>query len=184
MDFASDGSGSPVVARIGRPHGIRGEVTVALHTDSPADRFLPGARFGLEPGLPGGLTLASARLHNGTWLLAFDGVLDRTAAQDLRGRWLLLASSDANAPQDGDSGHPNAWYEHELVGLRVEDPTGRELGTVSALHIRPVQDLLEIQLHDGRTVPVPFVTALVPTVDIRGGRVVLDPPGGLLDLAE
>ncbi len=173
----------PVVARIGKAHGIRGEVTVALHTDSPHERFVPGARFTLEPGPgPGTLTLSGAREHNGIWLLAFEEVPDRTAAEALRGRRLLLESSegaDLEAPDEDD-----AWYEDELVGLRVEDLAGREVGTVGALHTRPAQDLLEIRLPDGRAVPIPFVTALVPVVDVPAGRVVIDPPGGLFDLAE
>lgn len=197
--------GGLAVARIGKAHGIRGEVTVALHTDNPQERFTRGARFGLEPGsagasaavsaggssgasapappdasVPESLTISAARLHNGTWLLSFAEVADRNTAESLRGRWLVLSPAEARDEPDAD----DAWYEGELVGLRVHDPSGRELGTVSALHARPAQDLLEIRLTDGRKVPVPFVTALVPTVDVPGGLVVVDPPGGLFDLAE
>lgn len=200
------GRGGFVAARIGKAHGIRGEVTVALHTDSPQERFAPGTRFDLEPGaggvssgapgtpsVPDALTLAAARLHNGTWLLSFEEILDRNAAESLRGRRLLLSQGDQEPEQAVDrQGEPeaeyadedDAWYEEELVGLRVQDPAGRVLGTVSALHTRPAQDLLEIRLPDQRTVPVPFVTALVPTVDVPAGLVVVDLPGGLLDLAE
>lgn len=186
-----------IVARIGKAHGIRGEVTVALHTDSPHDRFTPGTRFDLEPGtggvssvagttladVPDALTLAAARLHNGTWLLSFEEIADRTDAEALRGLRLTVPEGHPGAADDGDEDE-DAWYEEDLVGLRVQDPAGRELGTVSALHTRPAQDLLEIRLPDGRTVPIPFVTALVPTVDVPGGLVVVDPPGGLFDLAE
>ncbi len=201
--MASSGGRRPhglVVARIGKAHGIRGEVTVALHTDSPHERFTPGARFDLEPGTggvssgatpgpqtppapgaPDSLTLAAARLHNGTWLLSFEEVADRTAAESLRGMRLTVPQE---VLADADDGDEDAWYEEDLVGLRVQDPAGRDLGSVSALHTRPAQDLLEIRLPDGRTVPVPFVTALVPTVDVPGGLVVVDPPGGLFDLAE
>lgn len=193
--------GRLVVARVGKAHGIRGEVTVALHTDYPQERFTPGTRLHFESVAEGGsagkssaasarvlpdapvpdaLTVSSARLHNGTWLLSFAEVADRNTAESLRGRWLVLSRAEARDEPDAD----DAWYEGELVGLRVHDPSGRELGTVSALHARPAQDLLEIRLTDGRKVPVPFVTALVPTVDVPGGLVVVDPPGGLFDLAE
>lgn len=187
--------GGHVVARIGKAHGIRGEVTVASHTDSPHERFTPGTRFVLEPGAGGassgvgtppadvldGLTLTGARSHNGTWLLSFEEIPDRNAAETLRGRRLVLPEDPL---ETGDTGDEDAWYETDLVGLRVQDTSGLLLGTVSALHTRPAQDLLEVCVPDGRTVLVPFVTALVPTIDVPGGLLVVDPPGGLFDPAE
>lgn len=170
-----------VVARIGKAHGIRGEVTLALHTDSPHERFVPGACFELDAAGAGELTVRTARVHNGVWLVSFDGIADRTAAESLRGARLLLAPPPAATTAD-EADH--AWYEAELVGLRVYDTAGTDIGTVSALHVRPAQDLLEIRLADGRVVPIPFVSTLVPVVDVPGGRIVVDPPGGLFDLAE
>lgn len=163
-----------VVARIGKPHGLRGEVTVRSHTDVPQERFVPGAEFGTDPDR-GSLTLRSAREHNGTWLLSFDQTPDRTAAEELRGTELLV---DQEPQSDED-----AWYEDELVGLSVIDTQGRPVGEVVALHSRPAQDLLELRLSDGRTPLVPFVEAIVPEVDVRAGRIVLDAPDGLLDLS-
>jgi 16S rRNA processing protein RimM len=169
-----------VVARIGKPHSLRGEVTVQVHTDDPQSRFVPGARFATEAapgsGVPRELTLRSARLHNGIWLLAFDGIPDRTGAEGLRGTRLLL---DTDEVEDGDE---DAWYEDELVGLRAVDPAGAELGTVTGLEQGPAQDLLVLRLAGGGTAYVPFVSQIVPEVDIEGGRVVVDPPEGLLDL--
>ncbi|MBK7721583.1 MAG: ribosome maturation factor RimM [Austwickia sp.] len=192
----------PVVARIGKAHGIRGEVTVESHTDRPRERFAPGARFDLDPGGVDGrisVTVTTARDHRGTWLLGFEDVTDRTAAEALRGQRLLLPhgaqhrdsteAADADArgrePAEGDDeSDEQSWYEEELIGLHVQDVAGHELGAVAALHTRPAQDLVEVRLTDGRTVLIPFVTALVPVVDVPGGRVVIDPPDGLLDLAQ
>ena len=107
-----------LVARIGKPHGIRGEVTVQAHTDTPEDRFVPGVTFVTEAaagsGVPRALTIAAARLHREIWLLAFEEIPDRTGAESLRGTRLLLDEADlADAADDDDDG----WYESELVGL-------------------------------------------------------------------
>lgn len=168
-----------VVARVGRAHGIRGEVTVEVRTDVPDERFVPGARLHLtSPHAPGGvddvLTLASARDHNGTLLLAFEEVGDRAAAEGLRGALL-----EADVPDDVQE--PDAWYDHQLIGLRVEDPAGTPLGEVAAVEHRPAQDLLVVRRPGGGRRLVPFVAALVPSVDIAAGVVVVDAPPGLLD---
>ena len=166
-----------VVARIGKAHGLRGEVTIEVRTDAPQERFVPGARFRTEPGPAGPLELASVRDHNGTLLLGFAGVPDRTAAEGLRGVLLL---ADMDEPADDD----DAWYEKDLVGLSVVTLAGEPVGEVVALEPRPNQDLLVVRLVDGREGLVPFVTAIVPEVDVAGGRVVIDPPAGLFDLDE
>lgn len=162
-----------LVARIGKPHGLRGEVTVQVHTDAPQERFVVGAVFATEPDR-GSLTVRSARLHNGIQLLAFEEAADRTAAEGLRGTRLLAAEADED----------DAFYEDDLVGLAVVSTDGTALGTVTALHARPAQDLLEIELPDGRTAYLPFVEEIVPEVDLDAGRVVADPPPGLLELGE
>lgn len=167
---------STVVARIGKPHGLRGEVTVQTHTDIPQDRFVVGAEFDTEPDR-GALTLVSARLHQGIWLLGFEQAGDRSAAEALRNTRLLVAEED-----EGDD---DAWYEEDLVGVPVVDPSGERIGEVSALHVRPAQDLLEVRLLDGRVGLVPFVADLVPSVEEGPDgveRVVVDAPPGLFDL--
>jgi 16S rRNA processing protein RimM len=164
-----------VVARIGRPHGVRGEVSVELRTDVPERRFVPGAVFTTDPGgRP--LTLASVRDHNGVLLLTFAGVSDRGDAEALRD--LLLV---AQVPPDDE---PDAWHVATLVGLRAVTTDGRDVGVVAAVEHLPAQDLLVVEQASGRRAMVPFVSALVPQVDVDAGRVVLDPPGGLLDDAE
>jgi 16S rRNA processing protein RimM len=164
-----------VVARIGKAHGLKGEVTVRVHTDAPGERFVVGAVFETEPASAGPLRLRSVRDHNGILLLGFEEASDRTAAEGLRGTRLL-------AEEEADT--EDAWYEDDLAGLTVVDVHGTTLGEVSGLESRPAQDLLVLRLTDGRTARVPFVEQLVPEVDVDGGRVVIDPPAGLLDLEE
>jgi 16S rRNA processing protein RimM len=168
-----------VVARIGKPHGLRGEVTVQVHTDDPATRFAAGARLATRAtagsGVPRSLTVRSARVHGGIWLLGFEEVPDRTGAESLRGTRLVAAAQPTDDTEDG-------WYEDELVGLAVLTPDGTRLGRVTGLELGPAQDLLVVALDTGGDAYLPFVEAIVPQVDVEGGRVVVDPPEGLLEL--
>jgi 16S rRNA processing protein RimM len=166
-----------VVARIGKAHGLRGEVTVQVLTASPGDRFVPGASFVTDPAEAGPLVLRSARDHNGVLLLGFERTEDRSGAESLRGIRLL-----GDVLEDDDD--EDSWYERDLVGLKAVTVGGDEVGEVTALQSRPTQDLLVLRLTDGREVLVPFVSAIVPEVDVEGGRIVVDPPAGLLDLDE
>lgn len=166
-----------VVARIGKAHGLRGEVTVQVLTASPDERFVPGATFVTEPPAAGPLVLRSARDHNGILLLGFEHTEDRSGAEALRGIKLLGDVLEDDSDED-------SWYERDLVGLKAVTVGGDEVGEVTALEPRPTQDLLVLRLTDGRKALIPFVRAIVPEVDIEGGRVVLDPPPGLLDLDE
>ncbi|GAA4108622.1 ribosome maturation factor RimM [Knoellia locipacati] len=175
---------SLLVARIGKPHGLRGEVTVQTHTDDPERRYVPGTVFATRAaagtGVPRALTLATARKHREVWLLGFDEIPDRTGAESLRGTQLLLDLDEVDDVEDDDEG----WYEHDLVGLAVHDPAGAVLGEVRGLVVGAVQDLLEVRLTDGREALVPFVEAIVTEVDTEAGHVVVDAPAGLFDLDE
>jgi 16S rRNA processing protein RimM len=170
-----------VVARIGKPHGLNGEVTVQLHTTDPDARLAVGAVLDTEAatgtGVPRALTVRSTRVHNGIWLVAFEEIPDRTGAESLRGTRLVV-EGPAPVPDDED----DVWAEADLVGLRVVDPQGAVLGEVAGLVVGAAQDRLVVRLPDGRSAEVPFVEAIVPEVDVEGGRVVLDAPPGLLDL--
>jgi 16S rRNA processing protein RimM len=173
-----------VVARVGRPHGLRGEVTVRLHTDEPERRLAVGAVLATEAppgsGVPRELTVRSTRVHRGIWLVAFDEVPDRTGAEGLRGTRLVLDADDAPAVEDEE----DVFGEEELVGLTVVDTEGTALGEVAGLELGAAQDRLRVRLADGREGLVPIVAALVPEVDVAGGRVVVDAPAGLFDLGE
>lgn len=172
------------VARVGKPHGIRGEMTVQLFTDAPEERFAPGARLLLEPSLPlapeGVVTVRGARWNKAVLVVALEQVHDRNGAETLRGARLFAESLDEDPESD-------EWYEHELVGLEVrtgaEDGSGPRIGVVTGLRALPVQDLLEIELdEDGREAVLPFVEEIVPVVDPEGGFVLITPPPGLLEL--
>lgn len=164
------------VARIGKPHGIRGEVTVQVMTDAPEDRFVPGTELTVEPASKGPLTVISARWNKDILLLGFEEVVDRNGAEELRGA-MLSVDTEALDDEDDDEG----WYEHELVGLqaRVGDDV---VGTVSGLRTLTVQDLLVVDDTQGREVLVPFVEAIVPEVNVEGGYVLITPPPGLFEL--
>lgn len=166
-----------VIGRIGRPHGIRGEVTVDVRTDDPGSRFPPGAELATDPAGSGPLLIEQARWHSGTLLLRFAGVGDRSAAEELRGIWLVVDPTDV--PPSAD---PDEFHDQELIGLSVVTKEGTAVGSI--IEIRHFgQDLLVVRRDGGGETLVPFVTALVPEVDIPGGRVVIDPPPGLLDEA-
>ncbi|WP_426595223.1 ribosome maturation factor RimM [Cellulomonas sp. McL0617] len=160
------------VARIGRAHGLRGEVALDLRTDTPQDRFVVGAQLRTEPSARGPLTVVSTRTQQGRWYVAFAQITDRTTAEAMRGTELVV-EQDASDEDD-------AWYPHELAGLRAEHVDGTVLGEVVGLEHLPAHDMLVLREPDGTRTLVPFVRAIVPVVDVPGGRVVLDPPGGLL----
>lgn len=163
------------VARIGKPHGIRGEVTVQVLTDAPEDRFVPGTEFVVEPASAGPLTVESARWNKDILLLGFAGIETRNQAETLRGAKLFIETEELE--EDDDEG----WYEHELVGLEARVGS-QVVGKVAALHTMPVQDLLVIEGADGKEILVPFVEQIVPEVDVAGGFILLTPPDGLFDI--
>jgi 16S rRNA processing protein RimM len=170
-----------IVGRIGRPHGIRGEVVIGVRTDEPDLRFAVGAVLGAGPtpdGEPGSaLRVASAHWHSGQLLVAFAGVTDRTAAGELTGSWLSVDSSQLPAIQD-----PDEFRDHELIGLSVRTSAGQDVGVVTDV-LHHGQDLLVVRRPEGGESLVPFVKAFVPEVDLGAGVVVIDPPPGLLDPA-
>jgi 16S rRNA processing protein RimM len=167
-----------VVGRIGRPHGIRGDVLVDVRTDDPELRFAPGSVAMTEPAADGPLTIAGFRWHSGRLLLHFAGFDDRDHAEDLRGITLVVDSGDL-----GDTGDPDDFRDHQLIGLTVLTRAGEPVGRVTDV-MHSGQDLLVIAgegARQGTEILVPFVAPLVPEVDVAAGRLVIDPPPGLLD---
>lgn len=159
-----------VVGRIGRPHGVRGEVTVEVRTDDPELRFAPGSSLTTDPASAGPLLVESARWHKGILLMRLEGVSSREAAEELRGTMLVIDSAEV-APSDD----PDEFHDHQLIGLTVVTVSGETVGEVTDV-LHHGQDLLVV----GEDVYIPFVKALVPEVDLAGGRLVVDPPEGLL----
>jgi 16S rRNA processing protein RimM len=167
-----------VVGRIGRPHGIRGDVTVDVRTDDPELRFAVGSVLATEPAASGPLTITAARWHSGRLLVSFAGFEDRGQADALRGL-LLVVESDELDP----SGDPEEYRDYQLIGLAVLTTGGEQVGQVADV-LHHGQDLLVIAgdgARSGAQILVPFVAALVPEVDVAAGRLVIDPPPGLLD---
>ena len=177
-----------IVGRAGRPHGIRGEVVIGVRTDEPDLRFAVGAAVDAASSpdeadaVPDQrLTIASKRWHSGQLLVSFAGITDRTAASELTGSWLSVDSS-----QLPDTGDPDEFRDHELIGLNVRTAGGELVGMVTdVLHYG--QDLLVVRRAEGAAggeCLVPFVKAIVPEVDVAAGLLVIDPPPGLLDPAQ
>ncbi|WP_211881262.1 ribosome maturation factor RimM [Pseudarthrobacter albicanus] len=164
------------VARIGKPHGIRGEVTVQVLTDAPGDRFVPGTRFVVEPASAGPLTILGARWNKDILLLAFEEIETRNEAETLRGAKLFIETEELDEDDDDEG-----WYEHELVGLDVR-VGGKVVGKVSGLNTLPVQDLLVVTSTDGKEILIPFVEQIVPEVNVAEKFVLVTPPPGLFEV--
>ena len=167
-----------VVGRVGRPHGLRGEVTVEVRTDDPDQRFMAGSSLATVPAERGPLKVAGSRWHSGRLLVRFAGYEDRDAAEELRDTILAIDSDELEPLED-----PDDFYDHDLIGLQVVTAVGDPVGAVSdVLHYG--QDMLVIEgtgTRSGAEILVPFVSAIVPEVDVAAGRLVIDPPPGLLD---
>jgi 16S rRNA processing protein RimM len=190
------------VGRIGRAHGIRGDVVVGVRTDEPDLRFTVGSKLDTDPVDVGPLTVAATRWQSGELVVRFAGIRDRTAAEALRGTWLSVDSS-ALAPLSD----PDEFRDHDLIGLSVRTTSGVSVGEVNDV-LHSGQDLLVIRpVPAGGSGPagvsasplvagagsrsaasgeilVPFVKAIVTDVDLASGVLVIDPPPGLLNSGE
>ena len=166
-----------VVGRIAKAHGIGGEVSVEVRTDAFDERFAIGAVLDTDPAHLGPLTIARARWHSGRLLVAFEGVADRTMAENLRGALLVVDSATSPAIEDADE-----YWDHDLAGLDVLSIDGESLGVIEDVVHPPGADLLVVRRPDGSEALVPFVRDIVTTVDIPAHRVVVDPPDGLFEL--
>ncbi|MCD4549307.1 ribosome maturation factor RimM [Schaalia sp. lx-260] len=156
-------------ARIGPPHGLRGEVFLEIRTDD-ADIVVIGATFTTDHTQWPTLTIESLRRSKNRVIAAFHEILTREDAEKVRGTALLIE----------EHAEENAWYPHQLKGLKAVNTHGQELGTVTGIHTGAAQDLLLVRTGRG-TVMVPFVKQLVPTIDLEAEQIIIDPPGGLFD---
>jgi len=164
-----------VVGRIGRAHGLRGEVTIEVRTDNPEERFAVGNVLTTEPSNLGPLTIETMRNHNGTYLLSFKGKLDRNKAEMLRNATLL-------AQVDVESSHEveDSFHISEIVGLTVKNLEGISIGKVIDVMELPAQDTLVIELANGKQLLLPFVKKHVPEVNQDSSELVIDNYEGLL----
>jgi 16S rRNA processing protein RimM len=172
------------VGRLTKAHGLKGGLKLELFTDDPDRRFTPGATFALQvpessPWHGKRLELAELRWYNGMPVGFFADVADRSAAESLV-KAILWVDQDPD-----EAAEPDAWYDHQLVGLDVVRD-GRTIGVIDRLEHLPAQDLLVVKVGDPSTgqhheVLVPFVKAIVPEVDVEQRRVVVTPPDGLFE---
>ena len=160
---------SVVIAEIGAAHGVRGEVRVKAHTADP----LAIADYGpLFDGKGRVFKVKSLRhLKDDMLVVAFEGLTDRTAAEKLT-RTGLHVDRSVLPPPDEDE-----FYHADLIGLAAVDAAGKPLGTVAAIHNFGAGDIIEIAPAHGPTLMLPFTDAVVPVVDLAGGRVVIEMPG-------
>ncbi|MFK3679282.1 ribosome maturation factor RimM [Microbacterium sp. NPDC090218] len=165
------------VGRLVKAHGLKGGLKLELYTDNPEGRFVPGAGFTLQvpeasPWHGKEITVREYRVMNGNPVVFFEDVEDRDAADSLV-RAILWIDQDADEVED------DAWFDHQLVGLDVvrDDVI---VGRVVRVEHFPAQDLLIVKSGENE-VMVPFVSAIVPTVDVPGGRVIVTPPPGLFE---
>ncbi|WP_336208238.1 ribosome maturation factor RimM [Nonomuraea sp. LPB2021202275-12-8] len=163
-----------VVGRIGRPHGVRGEVTVEVRTDDPDLRLPVGASIATDPAERGPIVIEGRRWHKGMLLLTLAGVAGRDAADQLRGTMLVIDSAEVEPSDD-----PDEFHDHQLIGLKVVTVEGESVGEVTDV-LHHGQDLLVVRRGGQDDALIPFVKALVPEVDLAGGRLVVAPPEGLL----
>ncbi|MFF4323109.1 ribosome maturation factor RimM [Streptomyces sp. NPDC001568] len=165
-----------VVARIGRAHGIKGEVTVEVRTDEPELRLGPGAVLRTDPASAGPLTIETGRVHSGRLLLRFAGVKDRTGAEALRNILLIAEVDPAELPEE-----PDEYYDHQLMDLDVVLADGTPIGRITEISHLPSQDLFIVERPDGTEVMIPFVEEIVAEIDLEEQRCVITPPPGLID---
>ena len=176
---SSSGDTRVTVGRIGRPHGIRGDLVVGVRTDEPELRFAPGSRLDTDPVDVGPLTVSAFRWHSGELLVRFEGISDRTVAAGLGGTWLFVDGATL-----GGTGDPDSFRDTELIGLSVRTVAGAAVGTVGDV-LHSGQDVLVIRpAAGGADILVPFVKAIVPEVDVAVGVLVIDPPPGLLNFED
>lgn len=165
------------VGKIGAAHGVRGEVRVFVYTEDP----LAIRDYGALEDEAGArkFEIASAREGNGHLVVRFKGIDDRNEAEKLT-HVQLFVPRERLPEQGGDK-----FYHADLIGLRVETKSGETLGEVIAVPNYGASDLLEIRPPKaGQTLLIPFVDEFVPEVDVAGGRIVVDPPAGLLEEEE
>ncbi|MCQ4046095.1 ribosome maturation factor RimM [Streptantibioticus rubrisoli] len=168
-----------VVGRIGRAHGIKGEVTIEVRTDEPELRLAPGAVLATDPASAGPLTIETGRVHSGRLLLRFTGVNDRNGAEALRNTLLIAEVDPEETPED-----PEEFYDHQLIDLDVVTEDGTAVGRITEITHLPYQDLLVVERPDGSEVLIPFVSDIVPDIDLERQVAVITPPPGLLDERE
>ncbi|MFH1475602.1 MAG: ribosome maturation factor RimM, partial [Chloroflexota bacterium] len=168
IDAEGAPSGRLVVALVRGLHGIRGAVRVEVLTDRPEERFVVGARLHLE-GSASGLTIVEARPAHPGWILLFDEIRTRAAAEHLRLAYLEVDAGPADALPRG------AYFWHEMIGVAVRDPDGAPLGTVRDVYRAGGADVLEVVGGSRGAFDLPIIRPFVRILAPRRGEIVVDP---------
>lgn len=171
-----------VVGRVAKAHGVTGEMVVDVRTDDPDVRFARGKTLRGRASRGGSereYTIESVREHSGRLLLRLAGVVGRDAAEALRGTLFLVDADDLPPITE-----PDEFYDHQLEGLRVRTVTGEDVGTIAEVLHTAAGELLSVKSAEGPEILVPFVSAIVTTVSLTDAIVEIDPPDGLLNLAD
>jgi 16S rRNA processing protein RimM len=167
-----------VVARIARPHGLRGEVVLNAETDFPEERFAVGSRvLTLAAGRVEALTIRSLRFQKGRPVVTFDGIGTLTDAEPLAGRELRVPESALAPLPEG------VFYQHDLIGCRVETTAGQVIGDVTRVDGAGARSLLVVAADGGEEL-IPLAEEMCPVIDPAGRRIVIAAPDGLLGLNE
>ena len=161
-----------LVGYVRRAHGINGAVVVRPLTDDPDGRWFAGAEFASDGNPPTTYTVSEIGPHKDGLLVHFDGVTDRSTAEALRGTSFTITSDER---RELDS---QEFWPDDLIGCTVVDEAGELLGTVDSVEFGAAQDRLAVRTAEG-VIEVPFVDAIVPSIDLDARRIVMTPPIGL-----
>jgi 16S rRNA processing protein RimM len=166
----------PVVGRVARPHGLRGQVVINPETDFPAERFQTGTRlFFQREGRVTALVVASARFHLGRPIIGFEGC---DAIEDV----VSFAGLELRVPDEDLQPLPHgAYYRHQLVGCQVRTLRGEVVGAVTAVDGTFTGSRLVVPTSRGEVL-VPLAAEICVAIDLTARLIVIDPPDGLLDL--
>ena len=164
-----------VVGRLGRPHGVHGEISVEVRTDEPELRFAKGSKLSIKES-NNQLTVLSSRWHQEKMLVKFEEITDRDRANEIKGKTLTIKIDPNSIETKKDQ-----YYEFQLAGLKVIDKNDKTLGQIKEVITNLAQDLLVVETVDKREVLVPFVKQIVTNVDLDKKQVIMDPPTGLFD---
>ena len=168
------------VGRLVKAHGLKGAIKLELYTDSPTERFKPGQLLELQvpetsEWFGKTITVSELRFYNQSPVLFLEGIDDRSKAETLIKAILLIETETDILPEE-----PEAWYDHQLIGL--EALVGQEsVGNVIRVDHLPAQDLLAIETANGEVL-VPFVKQIVPEVNLALGQLTISPPDGLFEV--
>lgn len=167
------------VGRLLKAHGLKGAIKVEMYTDDPAARFVPGSVYTLQvpdesEWFGKTLTLIELKWYNDSPVAFFEGITDRNASESLIKAILWIDEDTDSRPAEED-----AWYDHQLIGLTVRRD-GVAVGTIARVDHMPAQDLLIVDTANGE-VMIPFVKAIVSSVDIAAGTMDVTPPIGLFE---